>query len=56
MFLDTKELLKAAHFSYFQPVMTYDITFWGNSYDSNKIFLQQKKVIGIMAGAQKRIM
>jgi hypothetical protein len=28
--------------------MTCSIIFWGNSYDSNKIFLLQKKFIGIV--------
>jgi hypothetical protein len=54
VFLKSKALLKTACFSYFYSVVIYDITFWSNSSDRNKVFLLQKKVIRIMAGAKQK--
>jgi hypothetical protein len=47
------QLLKIIYFSYFHPVMLCGIIFWGNSTNHNKVFLLQKKIITIMAGAQR---
>lgn len=53
IFLDSKELLRH-YFSYFHSVITYGIIFWEDLSDSNKAFIIQRKVIQIMASAQKR--
>ena len=45
------QTLKLVYYAYFHSVMDYGIAFWGNSTDSKKIFLQQKKIIGIITGS-----
>jgi hypothetical protein len=44
-------LLKTVYFAYFHSFMTYGIIFWGNSTNTNKVFLLQNKIIKIVAGA-----
>jgi len=46
--------LKSIYFAYFHSVMKYGILFWGNSSNSGKIFMLQKQIVRIMAGAQPR--
>jgi hypothetical protein len=48
------ETVKLANFAYFHSIMSYGITFWGNSTDNNKVFYTQKKIIRIMAGTKRR--
>jgi hypothetical protein len=48
-----KTLLSVYH-SLFHSVMSYEIIFWGNSYDSIKIFWMQKRVIRIIMGHGNR--
>jgi hypothetical protein len=50
----SKELSKTAYFSYFHSVMIYDITFWSDSSDNNKVFLLQKRVTRIMADTKQK--
>jgi len=40
------------YYSDFHSVMTYGLLFWGNSPDSIKIFMLQKKIIRIMTGCR----
>jgi hypothetical protein len=35
--------LKSIYFAYFHSIIKYVINFWGNSYNSKKIFALQKK-------------
>jgi len=42
------------YFSYFHSLLTYGITFCGNSSHSNTIFKLQKRVIRIITGIRKR--
>jgi len=46
--------LKMIYFSYFRSVINYGIIFWGNSSESNKIFLAQKKIVRIMTGSRPK--
>jgi len=39
---------------YFHSVIKYGIIFWGDLSNSGKIFTLQKKIVTIMAGAQRR--
>jgi hypothetical protein len=48
------ETLKLDYFAYFHFIMSYGIIFWGNSMDSKKVFYIQKKILRIMAGAERR--
>ena len=48
------QTLKLVYYAYFHSVMECGIAFWGNSTDSKKIFLQQKKIIGIITGSTPR--
>ena len=41
-------ILKMIYFSYVHLVMSYGITFWGNSHPSNSIFKIQKRIIKII--------
>ena len=52
-FFDLKTL-KMIYFAYFHSVMEYGIIFWGNSTESKKILLQQKKILRIMTGSHTR--
>ena len=40
------------YYSYFHSIMTYGLTFWGNSPDSIETFRLQKKIIRIMMGCR----
>jgi len=46
--------LKTIYFAYFHSIMSFGIIFWGNSTDSNNIFLLQKRVLRIIVGAKSR--
>jgi hypothetical protein len=48
------DALKLVYFSYFQSVVKYGIVFWGNSYNLNKVFLLQKRILRIMLGLNYR--
>jgi hypothetical protein len=48
------DTLKLVYYAYFHSVLSYELIFWGNSTDSNKIFIIQKKIIRIMAGVKSR--
>ena len=50
--LVTIDTLRMIYYSYFHSVMTYGLSFWGNSPDSIKIFRLQKKIIRIMTGSR----
>jgi hypothetical protein len=47
-------MLKMIYFAYFHSIIHYGIVFWGNSTESKKVFLAQKKVIRIMIGSRPR--
>ena len=42
------------YFASFYSVTNYGLIFWGNSSDSNKIFLAQKKIVRIMTGSRPK--
>ena len=42
--------LKAVYYAYFHAIMSYGLIFWGQSPDSLKVFLLQKRVIRTMMG------
>ena len=46
--------LKLIYYVYFHSVIKYGIIFWINSSISGKIFMLQKKIVRIIAGAQPR--
>jgi len=46
--------LKAIYYAYFHTIMSYGVIFWGQSPDSLKVFLLQKRVIRIMMGCGGR--
>jgi len=46
--------LKIIYFAYFHWVINYGIIFWGNSSESNKIFLAQKKMVRIMTASRPK--
>jgi hypothetical protein len=48
------ETLKMIYYVYFHSIVTYGVIFWGNSTDTNKVFLLQKKIIRIMMGVNPR--
>jgi hypothetical protein len=52
-YMSQKTLLSIYH-SLFRSVMGYEIIFWGNSYDSIKIFRMQKRVIRMIMGHVNR--
>jgi len=40
--------LKQVYYAYFQSHISYGVIFWGNSSDSSKVFVMQKKVIRLI--------
>jgi hypothetical protein len=50
----TQESLKMIYFAYVHSVMSYGITFWGNSTYSNIIFKIQKRIVRISMKARNR--
>ena len=48
------QMLKAIYYAYFHAIMSYGIIFWGQSPDSTKVFLMQKRVIRTMMGCRGR--
>ena len=48
------DTLKLVHYAYFHSVMEYGVMLWGNSTDSKRIFLLQKRIIRIMMGSAPR--
>jgi hypothetical protein len=48
------QTLKAIYYAYFHAIMSYGVTFWGQSPDSLKVFLLQKRVIRTMIGCGRR--
>ena len=46
---------KMVYFAYFHASMEYGITFWGNSIDSKKVFLQLKRMNRIMTGSSSAL-
>jgi hypothetical protein len=49
----SQESLRMVYF-YFHSIMTYGLVFWGNSYHSNTVFKQQKRIIRIMVWIRDR--
>jgi hypothetical protein len=50
----SQDVLKMVYYSYFYSVMTYGLTFWGNSHYSNIVFRLQKRIIRIIVGIRGR--
>ena len=48
------QTLKAIYYAYFHAIMLYGIIFWGQSSDSSKVFLLQKRVMRTMMGCGAR--
>ena len=48
------QMLKAVYYAYFHAIMSYGIIFWGQSPDSTKVFLMQKRVIRTVMGCRER--
>jgi hypothetical protein len=48
------DALKLVYFAYFQSMVKYGIVFWDNSYNLNKVFLLQKRIIRLMLGLSYR--
>jgi hypothetical protein len=49
------DTLKLVYFAYFHSVMSHGVIFWGNSTDSNRVFIIHKKIIRVMAGVKRRV-
>jgi hypothetical protein len=49
------DTLKQVYFAYFHSIMSYGVIFWGNSTDSKRVFIIQKKIIRLMAGVKRRV-
>jgi hypothetical protein len=47
--------LKTIYYSYFNTVMSYSLLFWGNSPQSSRIFIMQKKIIRIKTSCNNRV-
>ena len=47
-------MLKMIYFAYFHLVINYGIIIWGNSSQSNNIFLAQKIIVKIMTGSRPK--
>jgi hypothetical protein len=50
----SNQTLKAIYSAYFHAIMLYGVIFWGQSPDSLKVFLLQKRVIRTMIGCGRR--
>ena len=50
----TIETLTMVYCVNFDSAMMYEIIFWGNSIDSNKVFLQQKRTVRAILGINPR--
>jgi hypothetical protein len=49
------DTLKLVCFACFHSVMSYGVICWGNSTDSKRVFIIQKKIISIVAGVKRRV-
>jgi hypothetical protein len=47
--------LKTIYYSYFNTVISYSLLFWGNSPQSSRIFIMQKKIIRIMTSCNNGV-
>ena len=47
------DVLKSTYFSYVHSIISYGITFWGNSSHSEEIFKTQKRIIRIVLNSSK---
>jgi hypothetical protein len=48
--------LKTIYYSYFNTDVSYGLLFWGNSPQSSRIFIMQKKIIRIMTSCNNRVL
>ena len=46
--------LQKIYFAYLHSILNYGIIFWGNSMESRKVFLAQKRIIRIMTWSKTR--
>jgi hypothetical protein len=52
--ISNNNTFKSIYCAYFHSVMNYELTVWGNSSNSGKIFTLQKKIVRITDGAHPR--
>jgi len=50
----SQDILKMIYYAYFHSVMTYGVSFWGNSSHNMEVYRLQKKIIRIVMGARSR--
>jgi hypothetical protein len=50
------DTLKLVYFVYFHSIISHGVIMWRNSTDNKKSILHPKKIIGIMAGTEKRVL
>ena len=48
------DVLRSTHFLYVHSIISYGITFWGNSSYSEEIFKTQKRIIRIVLNSSKK--
>ena len=48
------QTLKTIYYAYFHAILSYGVIFWGQSPDTSKVFLLQKRVIRTMMGCGRR--
>jgi hypothetical protein len=48
--ISNTDTLKSIYFACFHPLMKYGIIFWGNTTDSKKVLIWQKKIVRLMLG------
>jgi hypothetical protein len=47
--------LKTVYYSYFNAIISYGLSFWGNSPHAIKIFKMQKRIVRIILGCNNRV-
>ena len=53
-YIRNNDTLRSIYLAYFHCIVSYGIIFWGNSFNSKKIFTWQKRIIRIMVGAHPK--
>ncbi len=49
-----RNILRQVYFAYFHSLLNYGLIFWGNSSDSSRVFILQKRAVRLISGAQSR--
>ena len=50
----TIDMLRVIYFTHIHSIISYGIIFWGSSSYANKVFIRQKKIIGIITNTRPR--